>query len=339
MKTTITLILAITSALFSLAQTEPILISEQTIKVRKAQEFYFGFAAGDEIIFDMEVLKGKNIKEVEIIEYPSTSKFYDFKSKGIHQKRIKVNKTAIYKFTIKGGGVKTKVCRATISRIPASQEFVNFDTSVKWKTRLDSTYIQRFSKELISIDTSVVAITDRVERVHSQTNLDNPNWSSFNITLPPNERTKLSTKELVSWGYWIGVGNEGQAAYEKEKKRFLLKTASKLSAIDPVGGLALGGYAILVNPPKGHNVQYQFSGIQNGVVYNFVKGNSVISSGRVTDITQGSFTITLQNDNLTKGINVNVKVSAVIVTKQYFNKPYQQLKVKKTEYPVLSTSK
>ncbi len=336
MKSIITLLVGITYTFTSFAQVEPILISEQTIKVRKAQEFYFGFAEGDEIIFDLEVLKGKNIKEVEITEYPSTSKFYDFKSKGVKQKRIKVNKTAIYHFKIKGGGLKAKVCRAKISRIPASVETEDFDTSIRWKTKLDSTYIQRFKKELVSIDTSIVPVCDRVERVHSQTNLENSSISNFNISLPQNEKTKLRTTELVSWGYWIGVGNEGQEAYEKEKKKFLMKKASQLSTVDPVGGLALGAYAILVNPPKGHNIQYWFSGLQNGVSHTFAKGNSVISTGRITNITQGSFTITLQNDNLTKGINVNLKISAVMVTKQYVNKPYQELKIKKTEYPVLS---
>lgn len=320
-----------------IGQIEPIVVSEQTIKVGSDEEFYFGFAEGDEIVFDLEVVKGKNLKEVEIIEYPSTSKFFEFKTDKISEKRIKVNKDAIYKFRLKGGGLGTKVCRAKILRVPASEETASFDTSVKWKVRYDSTYTTKHEKILIQTDTAVVTVSDRVERVHSQTNLDNPNITEFNVNLPDNKRLELETSEVISWAYWLGVGNEGQEAYEQEKKNFLMKNVSTVSAIDPVSGLALGAYAILVKPPKGENIKYWFTTYYNGVPNYLAQGNSVVANGRITEMTQGGFTVTLQNDNLMNGVNVSVKIAAVMVNKKYEKRPYQELKVKEHRYPILST--
>jgi hypothetical protein len=48
-------------------------------------------------------------------------------------------------------------------------------------------------------------------------------------------------------------------------------------------------------------------------------GNSVGASGRVTQYTQGEYTIKLENDNYVEGINVDVKVIAVTVTQKYEN--------------------
>ncbi len=322
-----------------IGQMEPIVVSEQTIKVGNNEEFYFGFAEGDEIVFDLQVVKGRNLKEVEIIEYPSTSKFFEFKTDKISEKRIKVNKDAIYKFRLKGGGLGTKICRAKILRIPGSEESASFDTSVKWKVRYDSTYTTKYEKILVQTDTSIVTVADRVERVHSKTNLDNPNVTQFNVNLPENKRLELETSEVIAWAYWLGVGSEGQEAYEQEKKNFLMKNTSSLSAIDPVAGLALGVYTILAKPPKGENIQYWFTTYYNGAPSNLTHGNSVIANGRITKMTQGGFTVTLQNDNIMNGVNVSVKIAAIMINKKYEKRPYQKLTVQEYQYPVLSTVK
>lgn len=198
-------------SILGFSQQPPITVSEQTIKVNGDNEFYFGFSKGDEIIFELEVVNGKNVKEVEILEYPSTSKFFEYKASKISGKKLKVNKTAIYKFRLKGGGIGTKICRAKILRVPASKETVDFNTSVKWKTRKDSTYETRYRKVLTKVDTQAIQVIDRVERVHSTTNLSNSNRSQFNVQLPSNERSQLRTSEIIAWAYWFGVGDEGLA--------------------------------------------------------------------------------------------------------------------------------
>lgn len=317
-------------------QQPPITVSEQTIKVNGDNEFYFGFSKGDQIIFELEVIKGKNVKEVEILEYPNTSKFFEYKATKISGKKLKVNKTAIYKFRLKGGGIGTKICRAKILRVPASKETVDFNTSVKWKTRKDSTYETRYRKVLTKVDTQAIQVIDRVERVHSTTNLSNSNRSQFNVQLPSNERSQLRTSEIIGWAYWFGVGDEGLAQYEEEKKKYLKEQSASIGAmIDPIAGLALGAYAMLAKPPTGDNVHYWITTYINEQAYSIASGNSVTASGRVTDITQGGFTVTFDNDNTLNGINVSVKITAIKVTKTYKNESYRQLLVTETEYPSL----
>ena len=68
--------------LLAAAQT-PVDVAESTLKVGALSEevFYYGFAAGDQLIFNFEEVKGKELKELEIVELPGTSKFMDYKTK------------------------------------------------------------------------------------------------------------------------------------------------------------------------------------------------------------------------------------------------------------------
>lgn len=116
-----------------------------------------------------------------------------------------------------------------------------------------------------------------------------------------------------------------------------MENTSMVSTIDPVAGLALGAYAILVKPPKGENIRYWFTTYYNGIPKSLAQGNSVVANGKITEMTQGGFTVTLQNDNLVNGVNVSVKIAAIVVNKKYEKRTYQELKVKEHRYPVLST--
>ena len=57
-------------------------VTEQTIKVgaMKTEEMYFGFAEGDQVIFNFTEADKKELKEIEITEWPNTSKFSDYKT-------------------------------------------------------------------------------------------------------------------------------------------------------------------------------------------------------------------------------------------------------------------
>src|SRR5205085_74352 len=86
--------------LYCFGQIPPIDVTEQTIKVGGMGEeaIYLAFADGDQIVFNFEEVNGKEMKEIEIAEYPSTSKFMDYKSKKIENKILNVNGKGIYKF-------------------------------------------------------------------------------------------------------------------------------------------------------------------------------------------------------------------------------------------------
>ena len=67
-------------------------VAESSIKVgiKAEEEVYFGFAEGDKLIFSFEEANGKEMKEVEIVEMPSSSKFLEFKTSKIDSKTINV---------------------------------------------------------------------------------------------------------------------------------------------------------------------------------------------------------------------------------------------------------
>lgn len=62
------------------AQSHPVVIAELTMKIGSMAEeqLHYGFARGDEIIVSFEELKGKPLKEFEILAHPSRSIFLEY---------------------------------------------------------------------------------------------------------------------------------------------------------------------------------------------------------------------------------------------------------------------
>src|SRR5215510_10039457 len=85
---------------FLLYGQKPVTVVESTVKLGpfKEEVFYYGFAAGDKLIFNFEEANKKEVKEVEIMEMPSSSKFMDYKTKKIENKTLDILNTGIYKF-------------------------------------------------------------------------------------------------------------------------------------------------------------------------------------------------------------------------------------------------
>ena len=337
-------------------------VAEQTIKVGSKEEevLYYGFAEGDQIVFNFEEVDEKEVKEVEIIELPENSKFKDYEVKSIKDKIIKVNKKGVYKFRFYNSAMmKGRVCRIKIQRIPKNPETLDFNTGIKWVEKFDTTYDvktetvttgyntvnkQKSKRVLASIDTSTVSLTDRVERVHSTTN-GNGNVSMVTFQLPentfsPNIFIPYSSTETVSWAYSIAVGESGKAWYKDANSKAAAKSASGLavkaglmsSGYGALALLAIEGLSAFSNPPQGDNIQFRIYEGQNPTA-NY--GNSVAVSGKVNDSNQGYRTIRLENDNIMEGINVEVKAIAVIVTKKWKDEYYtvqetEPIKEKKT---------
>lgn len=117
-------ILIITVGLFStkLFGQTIIDITENALKVGGLGEevFYYGFTEGDQLIFNFQELNGKELKEVEIVELPSSSKFMDYKTSRIENKVLNVTRTGIYKFRFSNSALGGRICKVKIQRIPAS---------------------------------------------------------------------------------------------------------------------------------------------------------------------------------------------------------------------------
>lgn len=314
---------------FRVFEATPIDVAESTLKVGGLGEevFYYGFAEGDQLIFNFEEVNGKELKEIEIIELPSSSKFMDYKTKKIENKTLNITKTGIYKFRFSNSAIGGRICKFKIQRIPATETTKNFNTSVYWKTVYDTTYTTEQEKYLIKSDTTVSNITDQVAKVHSGGNL-NGNKTTFNFTLPDN---------TVAWSYYIGVDQAGQQAYQTATNELASKAGplvSKIPGYGPLAALALGGVSYLTQLQSGEDIDFYIVDGNNvnlfmgGQAFSYIKKGKVINDySRMTAPLKGSWHVCLSNDNAVTGVTVAVKITAIIVTQQWGTRPIQKMHV------------
>ena len=346
-------ILAFLTVMSVFGQLQPVDVAELTIKVGAmgSEELFYGFAEGDQIVFNFEELKGKELKELEIIELPSSSKYMDYKTTKIVDKKINVNKKAVYQFKFSNSALAGRICKVKIQRIPKSSEFVSFNTDWKWKTLYDTTYVPytqdsivgydtlRYKekvKELVKTEQKEELIFDKPQRVNSGTNANGPkSWLFF--TLPKNENTTYKTTEVISWAYWVGVGDEANQSWKKN-----ITTVSNLAKgaatvfTSPLGALAIGAVSDLMIPTIGEDVSYSITDAANkdlfmaNIQYTiFDKGKGVAGYRKFTNknLCQGTYFVCLYNDNDFQGIDATVKVIAIVETKTYEDKEYDRMKV------------
>ncbi len=371
MKNLLSLLIAFFSISNSFAQTQAALdVADITLRigVKSEENLYYGFAEGDQIVFNFREINGNELKEIEIVAMPESSKFKDYEVKEVNNKTIKVNQKGIFKFHFYNSALlKGRVCAIKIQRIPKNTASINFNTGIKWVEKLDTTYElktetvynssdkQEVRKKLVSVDTNIVSVVDRTERVSSMSKLGNSNSQYISVKLPqntyyPDANNPYQKTEVVSWAYAITVGGTGQAWYKSANENAGLKVATtvaktaagmavKAGVVSTGYGalaiLAIEGVSVFSNQPPGDNVKFGvMANINNQIIF-LDSGNSVAASGRITQYVQGEYTIKLENDNYVEGINVDVKVIAITVTQNFDNetvtlKSDAPLKEKKT---------
>ena len=81
------------------------------IGAMKTEEFLYGFAKGDKIVFSLSEETGKELKEIEILKYSGSSKFKAFKKAKISDKIIEVQETGIFIFRLSNNTMSKRVCK------------------------------------------------------------------------------------------------------------------------------------------------------------------------------------------------------------------------------------
>lgn len=269
-----------------------VVVTEQTIQLKKSEELYFGFADGDEIIFSFQEADGKPIQEVIVSQYPNEVKYSDFKTASIKDKKLQVNGNSIYKFEFKNR--RKAICKIKIERTPKDESTQDFNTSVQWVEKMDTIFnvktknvvtgyeeyeVSKTRRVLDRVDTSIAEVFSRTERVHSTTNLSNSNKNQFHFTLPqntysPSQILPMVSEETVSWAYSITVGESGKKWYEDANKTAVIsKGTSSLVTLagystgyGALAALAINGYSAFSNPPKGDNIKFSILSGNNMLV-------------------------------------------------------------------------
>jgi hypothetical protein len=70
------------------------------ISSRKEKIFYYKFAEGDTIIFNAWTIKGKDISEVSITKWPTTTVFNSWAIPVVENKKIFIEKSSVYSICI-----------------------------------------------------------------------------------------------------------------------------------------------------------------------------------------------------------------------------------------------
>jgi hypothetical protein len=326
----------------TLASVNPILVTESTISLNleETEELFFSFAEGDIIEFDFEMVKGNNIKEIEVYELPNNKIFSEFKAEKISKKQINIRNKGLYKFKFYSSSLTKRVFKIKIYRIPADESTKNFNTNWKWKTIRDTIYTPYTSdsitgyktikykekvKELIKTENIEDILFNKSQRVHSFYN-ENKSYTYLRVDLPNQISTELKEEKVIAWAYWIGVGQEAQKAYQENAKSVgdLAKGVTSIYGT-PLASLAVGTITELLIPKTGEDVFYTFipdhenaEKFVNGQSYlQFDTGKGIAAYGKNSNRTQGTFYIGLHNDNQFQGIDVDVKVVAVKEVKTF----------------------
>jgi hypothetical protein len=329
-------------------------VAELTIKVKanSEEELNYGFAEGDQIVFSFQEADGNELKEVEISEYPDVVKFMDYKTSKIENKKLNVLQNNVFRFRFKNSLLlKGRICKIKIQRIASKEETKIFNTNVKWVVKYDTTwntftkdfvigydtvYLQKTKKEIEKEETLEENVIDKSERVHSKGN-SKGNKSSVFFSLPQDVLSDNETKKVISWAYWVGVGEESNKAWQQNSKNIKgLASGIASATLTPLGALAVGQIANLIIPTSGEVVQYGLvdemgkNSFYTGQQYrgwDFGNGTAGYKKFNERVIKYGNYYVILLNENYIQSIDVNIKVSAILEHKIYKDVTYTEMQV------------
>lgn len=316
-----TLLLPILTAFINtiFAQT-PVDVAENTFKVGGLGEevFYYGFAEGDQIIFNFTEENGKDLKEVEIIELPSSSKFMDYKIDKIENKTINVTHTGVYKFRFYNSAISGRVCKIKIQRIPAKESTKNFNTNVLWRTIYDTTYTTSNERYLI-----------KKEYIPKQLVKDKYYINSGSNALLKGGRSRITVPILVPENTvkWYYVFSSSRNETEVAKTNQSMSLAGELAKLIDHTGIAAIGANMLTQPPGGNACDVFLFDYTNASNFeqklqcqNYSDGSREnIASGVVQVLPKNTpnLYIGIRNPDATYGIHVCFDAVAIVLHESY----------------------
>jgi hypothetical protein len=260
MKRILTLLLCFLSFFCNAQLAEPVVVTTQSVTIpgalavatwkneHKGQQYpdypklYYGFSAGDEISIDFSMENKKGTNQIEISEYESKSVVYSNKEfQTLDGIKIKVPKTAVYKFEFATNHMFDRSCKIVIKRVPSTDVTKNFNCNVIWQTVNDTTFTTEEQKTKMSSTYETVSLQSPIgQHLNGGLNsafVDGKSRTTFPITLPEN---------TVEWYYTFAATRNKQSVEATRSEMHLLANLTKL--IDASGMLAFGVEAISTPP-------------------------------------------------------------------------------------------
>jgi hypothetical protein len=316
--------------LFSFATNgqKPIDVAESSLRVgiKAEEEVYFGFAEGDQLIFSFEEASGKEMKEVEIIEMPGTSKFMEYKTSKIDNKTINVTRTGIYKFRFANSAIIPRVCKYKIQRIPAGAATLNFNTTVYFDEYNDTTYTNEVETFVDRSDTVINNFQDRTIKVNPLT-APGSSKVTFNFLLPEN---------TVAWSYYVSADIRGQQVYQEASKNIssnLPSVIEKFPKYGPLAAVALDKQSYLSKIDTGQHINYWIVEnenadlFKNGDQFRFIKKGRGINEYSRMEPGDRAYYFCLHNDYKDAPVTVTVKITAILINEKFSSESVRKMHV------------
>ncbi len=346
------------SLLLEAAAIEPVMVTENTFKLNGEETLYYGFASGDQIIFDFSETSGKEVKEVEIVEMPSNTKFQDFKTSGVSNKTIKVAKKGLYAFRFKNPAIAKRICKVKIQRIPADESKISFDTGWRYEEVKDTTVIPYTEDSIVGYDEQqyTEVVRELVKTEYEEFELfdnsaievrskgivikDNPRETvMFQIPSFKNDDPMVE-KRVSSWALWLATGEDAETFWTRNKQQLkeIASSSAGMYFANPLAAYAAGIMVDLVIPEPGtdNTIKYSITDSFNANLFmqgqQYVKLNKGSGAGaklRFTSrdmLARGNYVLCLENPNQSKRIKVSAKAVAVVEVNYYKNVEYQRVR-------------
>lgn len=299
-------------------------IADQTFKLEGTHEYAYAFAANDQIDLHIELIQGRQIKEVELVRFPDFRVFQTYELDTMLDKSVLIPQTGVYLLRIKEAGLGKKICRFTLHRTPGSEKTSRLDTRVAWDLEKYPQFQVRTRQIKTGIRTEMVPlngiVTVRLGKMGVSSNVN-----SYQFTLPPN---------TVRWAYRIAVGQEALEARRKDAEtlgRMLKNGAAKGLAASPTNSLAAFALGMTIElSTSSADVEYAPVNAENQ--QNFLSGKpyqaEIWQGGISTDAQRrykplsGNWFFALKNDNWLEAIDVYIDIEAVAETPVYEEEIY-----------------
>ncbi len=305
---------------------EPVQVADRTFKMDGDHVFTYAFAKGDEVQLRIEVLVGRQVRQVEFAQLNGPILFSTYALDTSLTHRIRIPHTGIYRLLVRERGLGKKVCRIVLHRTPASPVTEHFDTQVNWDVQQYPAFREKKRSVLVGKHTEIVSLGGHVNVSASKMWTKKP-MGLYQFTLPPN---------TVRWAFRITVGQATAEARRKDAevlKNLLQSGAAKALAIAPqtaLAAFALGAAVDLSVPKVGEVVDYALLSRENAdkflkgekyQAYIFQENVSADVQRRFTPLA-GTWYFAFRNDNWVDDIAVQVDIEAVVETPLYAEETY-----------------
>lgn len=302
------------------AETNPINVTDLNFRMSAMSTYQltYGFAQGDKIIINYTEERGKKLKNFEVLEYKGSNVYSDFNVVTINNKEITIKKTGIYIFKFESTSLARRICKFKIDRIPATEDLVSFNTTVKERTLTDTTYTVRQERYVKSEAYRVKEITKNQHfYVNSGSNAMFKGGKS-RVVLPFNLPTNT-----VKWYYTVSSFRDNSLVESTSNQIDLVADLTKL--VDESGAL---GFAIaqLGNPPGANYCDvYLLDHANNSIFLNKgafrhfpigTRENIIAANVEVENRFTEQMYLGIKNPDSTHGINVLVSIAAIVLEQE-----------------------